>query len=222
MNILKIIFRYIIFLGFGFSVTIGLWLLMNTMIESGGKSAASLEEAGRVEFVRLKRSDPPKFKEREIPQKPPPPKEPPPPPQVDVADVDEPHQEQMNMDVPNIEMPIGGSGGTGPYIGEYHGGSRQAQDRERIPKFRVEPIYPRKAQLEGIEGYVVLMIDITEDGSVANVRLVDEEPRRIFTSSAMRAVYKWKYAPELVEGKPVPVSDVRVTLEFTFGSEQES
>ena len=219
MSLLKAIIRYIVFIGVSFSVTVGLWLLMNTMIASGGKSGDSLEDAGRVEFIRLKRTSPPKFKEREVPQKPPPPKKPPPPPQLSVADVDEPQQEAMNMDMPNIEMPLSGTGGSGAYIGEYHSTATQSQSRDRIPKFRVEPVYPRKALLEGLEGYVRLLIDITDEGTVANIRLVETEPDRIFVSSAIRAVYKWRYAPEIVEGKAVEVKDVPVELTFALGEE---
>jgi protein TonB len=32
---------------------------------------------------------------------------------------------------------------------------------------------------------------------------VDAEPRRMFERNALRAIYKWKFKPRIVDGQPV-------------------
>jgi len=190
---------------------------MLNLIESSGFNKKDFEDTGSIEFVRLKRAEPPKFKEREIPQKPPPPKKPPPPPSMTVSDMEKPQNEPMDIDMPNIDIPAAGVGG-GAFISNFQGATAQG-DRERLPKFRIEPEYPMKARQEGIEGFVKLMIDITDKGTVTNVRIIESEPRRYFETAAKRAVLRWKYDPLVVDGTPTADYDIPVTLTFTFGEE---
>lgn len=190
---------------------------MLKMIDSTGTGKKDLGETGSVEFVRLKRAEPPKFKEREIPQKPPPPKKPPPPPSMTVSDMEKPQNEPMDIDMPNIDLPAAGVGG-GAFISNFQGQAHSG-DRERLPKFRIEPEYPMKARQEGIEGFVKLMIDITSEGTVSNVRIIEAEPRRMFETAAKRAVLRWKYDPLYVDGEAQLDPDILVTLTFEFGDE---
>lgn len=217
MVILKKILGFVIFLTCGLGVSLGLWLVMSLMIAPSGKKDDTNGDLKPVEFVRLKREDPPKIKDREIPQKPPPPKKPPPPPKMDIADMEKPDQEPLDINMPNLDLPAPGVGG-GPAMGGYQTGS-QSRNRDRVPRFRVSPIYPRKARLEGIEGFVRFKIDITAEGTVTNVRFIDENPRKLFRSSAHRAVLKWRYDPLIVDGEAQPDFDQVVTLDFVFGEE---
>jgi protein TonB len=50
--------------------------------------------------------------------------------------------------------------------------------------------------MKGQEGWVLLEFDITEVGTVDNVKVIESEPRRVFDSSARRALLKWKYKPK--------------------------
>lgn len=210
--------KFLVFGAVGCGISIALWILMLNLIESSGFSKKDFDDPGSVEFVRLKRAEPPKFKEREIPQKPPPPKKPPPPPSMTVADMDKPQNEPMDIDMPNIDLPAPGVGGGGAFLSGVSGGVAGG-DRERLPKFKIEPEYPMKARQEGIEGFVKLLIDITEEGLVTNARIIEAEPRRYFETSARRAVLRWKYDPLMVDGKPQPDYDIPVVLTFTFGEE---
>ena len=210
--------RILVFGAVGAAISGALWLLMLNLIESSDFSKKDLGDQGSVEFIRLRREEPPKFKEREIPQKPPPPKKPPPPPSMTVSDMEKPQNEPMDIDMPNIELPTAGVGG-GAFISNMSG-PVQAGDRERIPKFRIEPEYPMKARQEGIEGFVKLLIDITEDGTVTNVRIIEAEPRRMFETSAKRAVLRWKYDPLIIDGVPQPDHDISVVLTFDFGAQE--
>lgn len=217
MGSIKPFLKFLVFGTIGGGISIALWVLMLNLIESSGFNKKDFEDAGSIEFVRLKRAEPPKFKEREIPQKPPPPKKPPPPPSMTVSDMEKPQNEPMDIDMPNIDIPAAGVGG-GAFISNFQGGV-QAGDRERLPKFRIEPEYPMKARQEGIEGYVKFLIDITDKGTVTNVRIVESEPRRYFETAAKRAVLRWKYDPLYVDGVATADYDIPVTLTFTFGEE---
>jgi protein TonB len=81
------------------------------------------------------------------------------------------------------------------------------------PIVRIEPQYPRKAAMQGTEGFVVLAFEVTESGTVDNVEVVSAKPRRSFYMSAKRAVLKWKYKPQTEDGKPVRVAQ-KVQLDF--------
>ncbi|MDX1572166.1 MAG: energy transducer TonB [Xanthomonadales bacterium] len=65
------------------------------------------------------------------------------------------------------------------------------------PVEKVSPDYPRKAFLDGQEGWVDLEITVAPDGTVADVQIVDAEPRRVFERAAVRAALDWRFeAPE--------------------------
>ena len=217
MAAIKPFLKLLVFGTLGGVISIALWLLMLNLIESSGVGKKDLGDQGSIEFVRLKRAEPPKFKEREIPQKPPPPKKPPPPPSMTVADMEKPTTEPMDIDMPNIDIPAAGVGG-GAFISNFQGGTTKG-DRERLPKFRIEPEYPMRARQEGIEGFVRLLIDITDTGTVTNVRIIEAEPRRMFETSAKRAVLRWKYDPLVIDGVPTADYDIAVVLNFDFGDE---
>jgi protein TonB len=72
-----------------------------------------------------------------------------------------------------------------------------------IPIVRIEPQYPRQALIEGVSGYVVIEFTIEPDGSVSDPKILESQPRRMFDRNAVRAIYKWKFKPRIVDGKPV-------------------
>ena len=100
------------------------------------------------------------------------------------------------------------------------------RDGEYIPLFKVTPIYPRRAQERGIQGYSIVAFTITETGTVEDVVPLEgfcgdptdpaTEYRKcsIFNSAASRAALKLKYKPKFVDGNAVKVYDV--PHKFTF------
>jgi hypothetical protein len=97
-----------------------------------------------------------------------------------------------------------------------------------VPLFKVMPIYPRKAQQRGTQGYAIVKFTITESGSVENVVPVEGycgDPRgpqeimrecSMFNSTSVRAASKLKYKPRIIDGKPVSVDDVIHRFTFTM------
>ena len=77
----------------------------------------------------------------------------------------------------------------------------------------VPPQYPPEAGRARLEGAVVLMALIGQDGSVKDVRVESGLP--ILAQAAIDAVKQWRYKPYLIDGEPVEV-DSRITINFTL------
>ncbi|MGV6827338.1 MAG: energy transducer TonB [bacterium] len=196
-------------------VALGLFYIMHYMISHGGGKLAKSEDYSVVEFVRIKRDDETRLKKRVIPKKPPLPKKPPPPPKMDIAQENQVKMPDLNIDMPQIN-PRGVSGG--PFIGGVGGGAGQTGDGELIALVKIDPRYPRKAAMNKIEGWVKVEFTVTELGTVADVTVVDAEPRRIFDREAKRAVLKWKFKPKVVDGKAMPRRAAQI-IEFKLADD---
>ena len=77
----------------------------------------------------------------------------------------------------------------------------------------VPPQYPPDAGRARLEGAVVLMAVIGQDGTVKDVRVESGLP--ILAQAAIDAVKQWRYKPYLIDGEPVEV-DSRITINFTL------
>jgi TonB family protein len=75
-----------------------------------------------------------------------------------------------------------------PPLGDYAGPKPTAVQRH-------QPAYPTLAERAGVEGKVRLRFDVREDGSVANVRVVESTPPLLFDAVALYAVSSWTYQP---------------------------
>jgi protein TonB len=64
-----------------------------------------------------------------------------------------------------------------------------------VPYYKVKPKYPKEALAQGIEGHVLLEIDVLTDGSVENLKVLSGEKLNVFETEARRAVSKYKYKP---------------------------
>lgn len=87
------------------------------------------------------------------------------------------------------------------------------------PLVRVEPRFPTEAARQGISGWVLLNFSIDESGSVTDVSVVAAEPKNIFEREAIRALRRWKYQPQLVEGKAIKQTNLQVQLDFQLQQE---
>jgi len=76
---------------------------------------------------------------------------------------------------------------------------------------KVSPVYPRQALQSHIEGAVLLLATIGQDGSIADVKVLKGDP--ILTSAATDAVKQWKYKPYYLDGQPVEIQ-TQITLNF--------
>ena len=98
----------------------------------------------------------------------------------------------LAVDMPDIEIDIDVGGGI-------------SLARELTPLVRFPPEYPMSATANRIEGYVLLRFTVTETGTVADPEVLRSEPPNVFDKAAMRSVLRWKYQPQLANGKPISV-----------------
>lgn len=155
-----------------------------------------------VEFVRVEQDDYVRTKERRLPIKPKEPDRPPPPPRMRVNTDAKVEAVSVDIDVSDIEMNFGAGGG--PYLGRWYGQSAPgAPDSDVVPIVRISPQYPRKALLDGEEGWVQIEFTITPDGRVIDPVVVASEPRGVFERAAMQAIIRWKFRPRYVDGEAI-------------------
>jgi protein TonB len=86
------------------------------------------------------------------------------------------------------------------------------------PIVRIQPKYPISAAKDGIQGWVKLLFSISTSGNVENIQIADAKPKRIFNSAAKKALSKWKYKPNIVDGQAQRQEGLSVMLEFTLDS----
>ena len=81
------------------------------------------------------------------------------------------------------------------------------------------PIYPEELKNSGIEGYVVLKYDVSTEGMVTNIRIVESDPARVFDESARKTLSTWRFIPEMVDGLKKKSVDVISRISFQLSSE---
>ena len=196
--------RYLLGLVFSVMVTLGLLWSMQALI-AGGKNVLTDAPRGNVlDFIRLKKEQQLVKKERK-PQKPVKPKEPPPPMAQPKMQQSNPNANAVSTNfAANIETDIGLSNGL----------SLGSGDGDYLPIVKVAPIYPRRAQSRGIEGYAIVEFTVTANGSVQAPLIVEAKPEGVFDRAAMDAALKFKYKPRVVDGVAMAVSGVRNKISF--------
>ncbi len=209
--------RIIIALIGGVAVAIALFFFMQSTIQTEGQRA-QIERGERINFVRVSRDDDIRVRERMPPEPPPEFVEPPPPTEQMTQRHQEVIQPRLQHDVPQLDFAAHGIAFGGQFQrGQY----ASAVDGDVIPVVRVEPQWPREALINGTEGWVHIAFTIRPDGSVANPRVIASEPGRLFDSSAVRAIQRWRFRPRVVDGRPVERQASQV-IEFTLEGSDRS
>ncbi|KAF1714595.1 hypothetical protein CSC71_04235, partial [Pseudoxanthomonas sangjuensis] len=78
------------------------------------------------------------------------------------------------------------------------------------------PRYPPAAQRAGIEGTVILIIDVDANGNVTKVSVEKSSRNRDLDRAAMEAARKWRFNPSIVNGQKA-AGRVRVPVDFKLG-----
>ncbi len=101
----------------------------------------------------------------------------------------------------------------------YGGGSREFKpvrtaqvSRQAKPIRRFKPRYPRALVDEGIEGRVLLKVEVTRTGKVRNVKVL-KRLHPLLDKLSIKAVRKTKFRPAQVNGKNVD-SKVNYTVKW--------
>lgn len=78
---------------------------------------------------------------------------------------------------------------------------------------QVDPPYPRRARELGIEGVVVLELELDEQGVPVSARVVTSSNRLDLDTAAKEAAMQWRFSPARDNGVPVPTRRT-VRIEF--------
>jgi protein TonB len=198
--------------GAGSAAAFGLLFLMQALIASGEQALTETVERRVVDFVRVEREETLERRQSK-PQR---------PSKPEAAPPDAP-QPSLNQSADVGGQAIGGVGG-GPVdvgrldfdLGTGFGVGAGTADGDYMPLVKVQPVYPRRAQTRGIEGWVIVELTVTETGGVTNPYVVSSEPSGIFDKAALEAALKFKYKPRVVNGKAIEVRGVRYRMTFVL------
>ncbi len=205
-------------------LNIAIFMLIQKLVSKEFAFDRALENINLVDFIRVKEKPKPpdQQQEREELEQPELEQEPP-PPDIPEPDVEQPQQEQLDLEMPSIDVPLSLSGA--PYLGDFATSTRSAPiraapkrpkiDTNVKPTLRIPPVYPPRALRSGIEGVVTVEFTITADGSVKDAEVVKAKPPKIFNKAVLTAIAKWKFNPDIVNGKPV-AKRARQDVKFTI------
>lgn len=193
-------------------VNLLLFYFIQQMVSSDQSGISDYEDIQFIDFVRLREQEPEPEQQRqqEEPPEEPPEEEDPPPPDVPKPETPEPKPTQPEVPQPNIDIPLGIDGV--PYVGDFMKSAPEQQpqpsepDTSGIltdvePTVRISPQYPQRALRAGIEGKVTVEFTIAKDGSVKDPEIVSADPENIFNKAVLRAIQRWKFDPEKVDGQ---------------------
>ena len=181
-------------------VTFALLWLMQILIATGKDALTNSRDFRFVDFVRIKRDEVVNLDE-DKPEKPPEPEQPPPEmPQPQVDPLDTSH---------TVDISIGRMGmNLDPTRGNF-----AVVDGDYLPIVKVAPIYPRRAQTRGLEGYCLLEFTVTKTGTVRDARAI-ECTSSLFQRASVNAAGKFKYKPRVVDGQEIEVPGVQHIIRF--------
>lgn len=202
---LKSIGKVATFTLLGATACFAIFVLMGKLIENDNLSFAEPKETFLTELLAVQEEKPTIIKPNVLP---PPPiaKAPPPPPPIPMDTIND-NLLAMNTNF-GIKIP---PTQVGPivFIGR--------QDNSATPIVRVQPKYPMKAARDGIEGWVSLSFSIDTLGRVIDIAVVDAHPSRVFDNEAKKALKRWKYKPQIKDGKAITLQNQQIMLEFNLG-----
>lgn len=194
----------------GLALALIVFWLMQWMIAPQVDQLSREDNIAMVDFIRSLQDSESDKKVRN-PKEPPKPKT---PPMLDTPKVQQTDMQQMDLNMPDISSSLSSfkGEGMGNMLSGYGFG-----DSDVIPLVQVEPKYPSQALARKIEGYVVVRLSVTKEGSVSDVEVLDANPKGVFEREAIRAAWRYKFKPKLVDGKPV---EQVATLPFEFNLEK--
>ncbi|WP_031387188.1 energy transducer TonB [Desulfonatronum thiodismutans] len=208
--------RFGVSLVLGLLAAVGLFLLMNFLVSRGEAGIEAQRREPLPQFIRM--DDQEQIVRRREREKPEPPEEIKPIPRLEaVATPKQPTPQPPAFDLPRFDFPtdlaLAGlplaappPAPTGPV----------AYTQSLTPISQVPPQYPVRARRQGISGWVRLEFVVNPDGSVRDVSVVEAEPREgIFDQEAVRALSRWRFHPQMQDGKAVPAI-ATITIVFNL------
>jgi protein TonB len=193
------VIKIIIGAALAFVVTVGLFVIMFTLIKSANHKIDD-EAATKIADFSMPDVDIDVVTDVKV-EKPDEPEEP--PPELDtpvITDIQVDTALNINFS-PKVSVKIGAGG-------------MSASDGEYLPIVKVAPIYPNRANSRGIEGYCIVEYTVTTTGATKDAMAVDCQPSGYFERASVKAAGKFKYKPRVSDGVPIEVAGVQ--NKFTY------
>jgi len=200
------IIRWIIGVPVAAFVTIGLFVLMMTLIAEEFKpqeksATSSFEINPTVEDIKvIKRETKVQQVKKVI--------TPPPPPQIERQQASKPQERIASLEgaIPEFEA---------PKI-DRQNFKIAVSDRDAQPLVRIPPIMPPRAEKSG---HCRVRFDVSPEGAPFNV--VDTYcTQSVFKRASIKSVQKWKYNPKIVDGRSVARKGVESKITFRLTDER--
>lgn len=92
----------------------------------------------------------------------------------------------------------------------------QPTEPKLIPASMVKPAYPDQEREDGVQGTVILAVEVSAAGAVTGAT-VDKavEGHPAFNDAAVAAVKQWRFEPARLDGKPVGIA-IKIPVKFTL------
>lgn len=189
-------------------ITYFIFIIIQSLISNNNLATDKSRSLGSVEFIRIKQDDSLQQRQRTIPDKPPTPKRPP-TPKLEIDVTKPPPVNNLNFDMPDFSLPLDFSGAFLGQVAQAGMGTSQL-----IPIVKVAPRCPRESQLKGIDGSVLLVLNVAANGRVDKISISNSNPPRLFDAEAIKAVRRWQFKPKTIDGVPVDQKG-ELLVEFT-------
>ena len=177
--------------------TFFVFLIIQQLILRSGELTKQNKAPNLVEFIRIKQDDNLQERTRTLPEKPPKPKRPP-TPELELDPNKPPPINNFDFDIPDFSLPTDFKGAFLGDISNLTSGTSQL-----IPIVKVAPRCPREAALSGIDGSVLMVLNVNANGKVDKVVIKQAKPPNVFNSEAARAVRRWQFKPKTIDGVAV-------------------
>jgi|TARA_B100000989_G_scaffold290305_1_gene263277 protein TonB len=173
------------------------FLIIQQLILRSGELIKQNKAPNLVEFIRIKQDDNLQERTRTLPEKPPKPKRPP-TPELQLDPNKPPPINNFDFDIPDFSLPTDFKGAFLGDISNLTSGTSQL-----IPIVKVAPRCPREAAISGIDGSVLMVLNVNANGKVDKVVIKQAKPPNVFNSEAVRAVRRWQFKPKTIDGVAV-------------------
>ena len=91
----------------------------------------------------------------------------------------------------------------------------KARGDSAIPIATLPIPYPSQAYSNGVAGYVKFSFTISVQGVPESLRIIDEDPKVVFSESAKQSILRWRFKPKFEAGKPIPFEGAIYTVQFS-------